>query len=61
MSDLKKQFSKIYDEHIKKIYRFVYLKVSSEDIAQDIASETFLKAWDKFKAGEEIKNMQAFL
>lgn len=61
MADLKKQFSKIYDEHIKKIYRFVYLKVSSEEIAQDIASEAFLRAWDKFKAGEEIKNMQAFL
>jgi len=61
MPNLKEQFSRIYDEYIKKIYRFVYLKVESEDIAQDITSEAFIKGWDKFKSGEEIKNMQAFL
>jgi RNA polymerase sigma-70 factor (ECF subfamily) len=61
MPNLKEQFSRIYDEYIKKIYRFVYLKVDSADIAQDITSEAFIRGWDKFKSGEEVRNIQAFL
>ncbi|MFH1643152.1 MAG: RNA polymerase sigma factor [Patescibacteria group bacterium] len=62
MDTLKQEFSKIYDEYIKKIYRFIYLKVSSEAIAQDLTSETFLKFWKSFqKRGSDIDNSSAFL
>jgi len=62
MTDQRKEFSKIYDKHIDKIYRFIYLKVSSEDIAKDICSETFLKGWVAFQSAEEkIENPSAFL
>lgn len=61
MPNLRKTFSKIYDEYIKKIYRFILLKVSSEDIAKDICSETFLKAWEAYKKDSKIENVQAFL
>lgn len=61
MADLKKIFSKIYDKYIDKIYRFVFLKVSSKDIAQDLTSETFLRAWESFQNGNNIENPQAFL
>jgi len=62
MADSRKEFSKIYDKYIEKIYRFVYLKVSSEDIAQDICSETFLKGWTAFDSKkQEIENPSAFL
>ncbi|MFH1462612.1 MAG: RNA polymerase sigma factor [bacterium] len=57
----RKEFSKIYDKHIDKIYRFIFLKVSSQDIAQDLCSETFLKGWEVFKSQKEIDNIQAFL
>ena len=60
MANLKKEFGKIYDQYIEKIYRFVFLKVSSQDIAQDICSETFLKGWESFKT-QKIDNPQAFL
>ena len=63
MANLRKIFSKIYDQHIEKIYRFIFLKVNSQEIAQDLTSETFLRTWEKFRQGKgnPIKNPQAFL
>ena len=63
MDSLRKVFSKIYDQNINKIYRFIFLKVSSQEIAQDLCSETFLRTWEKFKQGKgnPIQNPQAFL
>lgn len=62
MNKKKQEFSKIYDDCIDRIYRFVFFKVNSEEIAQDLCSETFLKAWQAFKKNnEEIENPQAFL
>lgn len=61
MANLKKIFSKIYDKYIDKIYRFIFLKVSSEEVAQDLTSETFLRGWESFKNGNKIENPQAFL
>jgi RNA polymerase sigma-70 factor (ECF subfamily) len=61
MSNPRKIFSKIYDQYIDKIYRFIFLKVSSQEIAQDLTSETFLRGWESFKGGNKIENPQAFL
>lgn len=60
MSDKKKEFSKIYDRYIEKIYRFIFLKVSSAEIAQDLCSEAFLKGWEKFNR-DPVENPQALL
>ena len=61
MANKRKEFSKIYDQYINKIYRFVFLKVSSEEVAQDLCSETFLRGWASFNSEEKIENCQAFL
>ncbi|OGZ79587.1 MAG: hypothetical protein A2528_01840 [Candidatus Staskawiczbacteria bacterium RIFOXYD2_FULL_37_9] len=62
MSNLNEQFGEIYDQYIEKIYRFVYLKVNSQEIAEDITSKVFLKGWEAFQSPkEEIKNQGAFL
>jgi len=61
MANLRKIFSKIYDRYIDRIYRFIFLKVSSQEIAQDLTSETFLRGWESFKNGNKIENPQAFL
>ncbi len=61
MANPRKEFSKIYDKYIEKIYRFIYLKVNSEEIAQDLCSETFLKGWESFKNNQNIENPSAFL
>ena len=62
MQDKKNIFSTIYDDNIGKIYRFIFLKVSGQEIAEDLTSETFSRGWNKFKDGsEDIKNCRAFL
>ena len=61
MENLRKIFSKIYDRYIDKIYRFIFLKVNSQEIAQDLTSETFLRGWESFKNGNKIENPQAYL
>jgi len=68
MANPRKLFSKIYDQYINKIYRFIFLKVNSQEIAQDLTSETFLKGWEAFKKSQnpginnqEIENPSAFL
>lgn len=62
MSQFQKQFGAIYDKYIEKIYRFVFLKVNSQEIAEDLTSETFTRGWESFKRQKcDIKNVQAFL
>lgn len=62
MDRLNEQFGEIYDQYIEKIYRFVYLKVDSQETAEDIVSKVFLRGWEAYKGqAEEIKNPGAFL
>ncbi len=59
----KAAFGRLYDLYVKPIYRFVYLKVNSREEAEDLTSETFLKAWDyisKPENSQKIRNARAF-
>lgn len=59
---LGKQFAKIYDQYINKIYRFVYIKVNSQEAAEDITSKVFLNGWESFRQNPgRIENPSAFL
>ena len=62
MDSLNEQFGQIYEQYIDKIYRFVYLKVNSQEIAEDITSRAFLKGWEAYQNYKDpIKNPGAFL
>ncbi|MDO8529982.1 MAG: sigma-70 family RNA polymerase sigma factor [bacterium] len=62
MNNPREQFGLIYDQYIEKIYRFVYVKVNSQEVAEDITSKVFLKGWEAFQNGREpILNPSAFL
>ena len=61
MVNQRKIFSSIYDKYVDKIYRFIFIKVSSQEIAEDLCSETFLRGWQVFKEREDIENPPAFL
>jgi RNA polymerase sigma-70 factor (ECF subfamily) len=62
MSNLRKSYSDIYDKYVKKIYRFVFLKVRSAEIAEDLTSDVFMRGWQAFKENcDKIENIQAFL
>lgn len=49
-----------YNELIDQIFRFVYLKTSNREIAQDLTSECFLSTVRYLKENE-VQNLRAFL
>lgn len=53
-------FGQIYDTYVVRIYRFIVLKVSSQEIAEDLCSEVFVRAFDRSQK-EDIEYIQAFL
>lgn len=58
----KKQFAKFYNQHSPKIYRFVYLKVNSQQDSEDLTSEAFFKFWKNLNDNKEkIDNPRALL
>lgn len=42
-----KEFGKLYDEYIRKIYDFIYYKTHHRETAEDLTSQTFMKALEK--------------
>jgi len=38
-------FAYLYDRHVDAIYRYVQLRVPTDDLAEDITEDVFLKAW----------------
>ena len=40
-------FAHIYDHFSTKVYRFIYFRVNHKEVAEDILSDTFVKAWQK--------------
>ena len=40
-------FKVIFDDHYQPIRNFLYYKLGDLDLAEDIAQEVFIKAWDK--------------
>ncbi len=57
----RKKFSRFYEKNIDKVYRFVYLKVSSKEVSEDLTAEAFKRFWEEMKSPTEIKNSRAFL
>ncbi len=43
-------FGEIYEKYVNQIYRFVYLKVSSKQTAEDIVSEAFMKCLNSLES-----------
>lgn len=41
------QFGRLYDRYIKKIYNFIYYKTNHRETAEDLTSQTFIKAMEK--------------
>ena len=61
MGNPKKKFGKIYDKYVNKIYRFIFLKVGSQEAAEDLTAQVFTKGWKRFKKSQDIKNPSAYL
>ena len=49
-------FSKIYDIFFLQVYRYTAFRVPS-DVAEDLVSDIFVKAWEKLHTYQERKNI----
>ncbi|MBI5729002.1 MAG: RNA polymerase sigma factor [Candidatus Magasanikbacteria bacterium] len=57
----KKDFAKFYNDHIDRIYRFVFFRCRDRELAEDLVSEIFLKALDHFADFDETMGKAAWL
>ncbi|HEY5983960.1 MAG TPA: sigma-70 family RNA polymerase sigma factor [Anaerolineales bacterium] len=39
-------FGRLYDACVQRIYRYVFFRVTDAEVAEDLTSEVFLKAWE---------------
>lgn len=42
-------FTELYDKYVEKIYNFIFYRVSNRDLAEDLTSEVFLRAFDRIE------------
>lgn len=54
-------FSEIYSLYFEKIYRFVYYRVNHKEIAEDLVSEAFLKAWNSLSHIDDASSFSPWL
>jgi RNA polymerase sigma-70 factor (ECF subfamily) len=54
-------FAQLYDGYVKNIYRFIFFKVASEQEAEDLSSEVFLKAWNYLSSDQPVRSVGALL
>ena len=53
-------FGELYDLYIEKIYRFVFIKLSNKEEAEDITSDVFLKTWNYLIADKKQFEIKSF-
>jgi RNA polymerase sigma factor (sigma-70 family) len=54
-------FAVMYDQYFDDVYRYIYVKTGDKWDAEDIVSETFRKAYEKFVFLQEETNHKAWL
>lgn len=54
-------FRQLFDRYNQSLYRFSYSYLKSEEAAEDVVQETFIKIWDKRKEIDTKKSFQSYL
>lgn len=54
-------FSELYNLYFKKIYRFIYFRVSHKEAAEDLAEEVFIKLLGKLRSLKDDKSFEGWL
>lgn len=60
-TDIRNIFEKTYQENAKAIYRFVYIKTSNKEVAEDLTADIFCKYFEYLQAEQIIENARAML
>lgn len=54
-------YARIYDRYVESIYRFAFLKLPGKEEAQDVAAETFTRAWQYLNESKDVTHVRALL
>lgn len=55
-----KRFLEAYDAYAQALWRHAYYRVGSRELAEDMVSETFTRAWDSYRE-RTVANLRALL
>ena len=55
------EFLKAYEDLSQALFRHCYFRVSNREVAIDMVQDGYIKTWQHMVAGNEIKNLKAFL
>ncbi len=55
------QFTLIYDAYVRKIYKYIYIKILNKELAEDLTSEVFFKALKNIKRVNSEMGISAWL
>lgn len=54
-------FAKLLHKYLKHVYNFIYQFVQDAAASEDLAQETFIKAWKNLKHFDQTKNFKVWL
>ena len=54
-------FAKFYDSYRESLYRFILLKVSEKEKAEELTNNVFIKIYEYLRQGKKIENLRALL
>ncbi len=54
-------FSDLYNQFFKKIYRFIFFRVSHKEVAEDLAEDVFVRAYKKMSSVKQADSFEGWL
>lgn len=54
-------FLRAFDEYSDALFRHACFRLSNREVATDLTQETFIKAWEYLRKGQEIREWKSFL
>lgn len=54
MESKAEDFARLHQQSRQMLERYIFLRVSDRELAEDLAGESFAIAWDRIKAGQQI-------
>ncbi len=55
------EYLNLYNEYSDAIFRYFFFRLSSRELAKDMAQEAFVKVWEYYLDNDKIENFRAFL
>ena len=60
-ADMEQSYLKSYEELADPLFRHIFFRVHTKEVAQDLLQDTFTRVWQYISEGKTIDNMKAFL